>query len=191
MEFRLAGARIRVSFFFLLMLALFLLQDQFQLAPILIFSMLFHELGHLLLLCLWGKRITGLTLTPFGIGITTPTTTRLSYGKEISIVLAGSLVNLLLAGIFYCLPNGALASAINLVMGLFNLLPILPLDGGQALNYWMERRGAVSWWPAYLVTGLALALLYGLSFALALRGRGYGMVCASLFLTIQLIWRRA
>ena len=76
-------------------------------------------------------------------------------------------------------------------MGLFNLLPILPLDGGQALNYWMERRGAVSWWPAYLVTGLALALLYGLSFALALRGRGYGMVCASLFLTIQLIWRRA
>ena len=52
--------------------------------------MLFHELGHLLLLCLWGKRITGLTLTPFGIGITTPTTTRLSYGKEISIVLAGS-----------------------------------------------------------------------------------------------------
>ena len=151
--------------------------------------MLFHELGHLVLLILWGKRITGLNLTPFGIGITTPSTTHLSYGKEISIVLAGPLMNFLLAGGLLLLPNGELASAINLVMGLFNLLPILPLDGGQALHFWTEGRGGAGRWLAYGITAMALAFLYGMSIFWAVRGKGYGMLCACLFLTIQLLRR--
>ena len=57
-------------------------------------------------------------------------------GRELLAVLAGPVGSLLLLGVHRWFPRLALC---GLVQGLFNLLPVRPLDGGRALYL------AVSW----------------------------------------------
>ena len=62
-----------------------------------------------------------------------------SYRKEktrykIFTYLAGPLLNLLLAVIFYLMELKSEIIQINLILGILNLLPIMPLDGGRILK---------------------------------------------------------
>lgn len=107
-------------------------------------SVLLHELGHAVL-----ARRTGaspaITLMAMG-GVTTYSPPRqLSRLESLGISLAGPAVGLVLGGALVLLrpdedPPGlvgfALRAAIFTTVGwsLFNLLPIVPLDGGQALR---------------------------------------------------------
>ncbi len=107
-------------------------------------SVLLHELGHAVL-----ARRTGaapaITLMAMG-GVTTYTPPReLSRLESLGISLAGPAVGLALGGLLLLVrpeedPPGlagfALRAAIFTTLGwsLFNLLPIVPLDGGQALR---------------------------------------------------------
>ena len=107
-------------------------------------SVLLHELGHAVLARRAGAR-PSITLMAMG-GVTTYTPPRqLSRLESLGISLAGPAVGLLLGGALLLLrpdedPPGlvgfALRAAIFTTLGwsLFNLLPIVPLDGGQALR---------------------------------------------------------
>lgn len=97
-----------------------------------------HECGHLALLAVFRVPVEGVRLNALGAVIHAPGASRLSYGRELAVTLAGPTVNLLAAP-----PTAALAragcawcyllAAAHLALGLYNLLPILPLDGGRAL----------------------------------------------------------
>jgi stage IV sporulation protein FB len=107
-------------------------------------SVLLHELGHAVLARRVGAS-PAITLMAMG-GVTTYTPPRqLSRVESLGISLAGPAVGLLLGGALLLLrpdedPPGlvgfALRAAIFTTLGwsLFNLLPIVPLDGGQALR---------------------------------------------------------
>ena len=98
---------------------------------------------------------------------------QLSYPKEMALAAAGPAVNLLLAVLLSHL--GArweecyLFGGVHLVLGLFNLLPILPLDGGMLLwntaawciePYTADRVSAiVGLFAAMLLSGAALWML--------------------------------
>lgn len=62
-----------------------------------------------------------------------------SYGKESSLkriitYLSGPLCNLVIAFIFYIANTNIELIKINFILGVLNLLPILPLDGGRILK---------------------------------------------------------
>ena len=132
-----------------------------------VLSALSHEAGHLLALRLAGAKVERVRLTAFGAEIQADTRS-LPYFREILCTLAGPIVNLLLAVILARVAGNYLAAGVNLVLGVFNLLPVPALDGGRVLHLlvswgWgpMAADGVCRWVGlvcALLLTAAALAV---------------------------------
>lgn len=113
-------------------------------ALLLFVSVLLHELGHSLVARALGLRVDNITLFIFG-GVSNITREPSSARDEFLISSVGPLISLLLAGLFWLigllLPRDATGSALvgylastNLLLGLFNIVPGFPLDGGRVLR---------------------------------------------------------
>ena len=98
-----------------------------------------HECGHALALYAFRVPFEGLYLTAFGATIYARGKERLSYGKELLTTAAGPAVNLLCAPVVGAAARwadwdwGYLFAGAHVLLGLYNLLPVPPLDGGQLL----------------------------------------------------------
>ena len=158
-------------------------------------SVLLHELGHSLVARSQGIKVNSITLFLFG-GIAAIEEESKTPGQAFQVAIAGPAVSIalfgLLTGLAYILPTSSLAGVlvgelgkINLVLALFNLIPGLPLDGGQVLKaavwkvtgnrfqavHWAARAGqllgwlaiatgmAIDWFTGQLVTGLWIVFL--------------------------------
>jgi Zn-dependent protease len=107
-------------------------------------SVLLHELGHSVLALRYKIPVRSITLFIFG-GIAQITREPPYAMAEFWIAIAGPLVNFVLAGILAVLQFVVGGSAellgmvkyltyINLTLGLFNLIPGFPLDGGRVFR---------------------------------------------------------
>lgn len=135
----LCKGRVRVSVGFLLLVAWFVQANGWGLLLTVMGAAAVHELGHWLALGLLGARVIGLRLTVFGAEMETAWD-RLSYGAELTAVLAGPAANLVWGLVLASLGKAWFeAAGAHLVLCAFNLLPVRPLDGGRALEL------AVSW----------------------------------------------
>ena len=113
-------------------------------------SVLLHELMHSVVAIASGIPVKSITLFIFG-GVSQITEEPAKPEVELKIALAGPLTSILLGGIFWAIFYLVPASfeyiiavsfwlgLINLMLGVFNLLPGFPLDGGRVLR-------AVLWW---------------------------------------------
>lgn len=93
-----------------------------------VIAAIFHELCHILALFFTGTRPLGLRIGISGAEIATPP---LSTKSELLCAAAGPLGSLMLLLLIRYFPRIALCAA---VQGLFNLLPVYPLDGGRILH---------------------------------------------------------
>jgi stage IV sporulation protein FB len=127
--------KIRVSPAVPLLLALVILTADTALLCALLLAALCHELGHYLVLHRLGAKVTDLNLTVFGAEMRLSGTERISYGGEMLAAAAGPVVNILLASLFALLGTRTefwfLFAGAQIVLGIFNLLPVAPLDGGK------------------------------------------------------------
>jgi Zn-dependent protease len=119
-------------------------------------SVLLHELGHALVARRFGLS-PRITLHSMG-GLTSwSEVTEIGPAKHLAIILAGPAAGFFLGGVLYAvgptllrtLPAEILAVGyrdllwVNIGWGIFNLLPILPLDGGQVLRIverWLTKK---------------------------------------------------
>ena len=113
----------------LLFFALYLLTTHDLTLIFTVTAIVIHELTHLIVLYLCNGHATKLTVSPLGLSI--ERTGSLSYNQEAMLALSAPLVNLILAGVFYINRLSPYAVSANLSFGLFNLLPIFPLDGAK------------------------------------------------------------
>ena len=125
--------KLEVGWGFPVLAAAALLAGAGAVLPAVVLSALAHEAGHLLALRLAGARVERIRLTAFGAEIRADTR-YLPYPSEILCTLAGPAVNLLLAVILARAAGNDMAAGVNLVLGVFNLLPVPALDGGRVLH---------------------------------------------------------
>src|SRR5262245_38775056 len=138
-----------------------------------------HELGHALTARRFGIRTRDITLLPIG-GVGTLERMPEKPWQEILVALAGPAVNFALAAGFFVLavilseavgPDDAVLVGgrilaklvwVNLALGVFNLLPTFPMDGGRVLRAALAM--VTDDMPATQLAatiGQALALVFG------------------------------
>ena len=143
-------------------------------------SILFHELAHSLVALRSGIQIPSITLFLFG-GVSRLSEEAKDPKTELTIAIVGPLSSFALAllfwlagerleGVIHPLAQAVVEylSFINLALGIFNLVPGFPLDGGRVLR-------AIVWWrtgsidrATRLVTDLGKAFAVSLMFLGAL-----------------------
>lgn len=130
--------------------------------PGILLSCALHELGHLAVLGMLKVPVKQIRITAVGAEICVQG--GMSYRGELLAVLAGPLVNFLLAAVFCRLPGGAMLAGMNFVLGCFNLLPVGSLDGGRALRCLLgltvgqDRGEALSRWLSFAAAAALCAV---------------------------------
>ena len=95
-----------------------------------------HELGHILMMRLCSVRVTGVRLRLFDVLIEADEPP--SFGSDVLITLGGPAANLAFAAVLT--PFGFELGMPQLALGIFNMLPVMSLDGGHLLRICLERR---------------------------------------------------
>src|ERR1700716_2049148 len=141
-------------------------------------SLLAHELAHSVVAMRRGVRLEGITLWLFG-GVSRFSSESSSPGAQALITFVGPLTSLLLGAVFFLASiaigggNGFLPVTlawlgyINILLGVFNLLPAFPLDGGRILQslIWLRTGDRLRATTIAARIGMAFAFLliaYGL-----------------------------
>ncbi|NJO94038.1 MAG: site-2 protease family protein, partial [Hydrococcus sp. RM1_1_31] len=152
----------------------------FVAALLLFASVVAHELGHSFVAISQGIEVKSITLFLFG-GLASLEKESDTPLKAFLVAIAGPLVSLLLFGLLAIVATNlsfpapieaiiTLLATINLVLGLFNLIPGLPLDGGNVLKalvwkitgnpnkgiIFASRFGQFFGWLAVIIGGLAI-----------------------------------
>lgn len=183
LEFRLGSIPVRVHWPFLLLGLIVggVAGDPFRMAVFLLVmfvSVLAHELGHALV-----GRAFGLTpkIDLHGLGGTTSwgqSDRELTPGRSIAVSIAGPFAGFVIGGITLLVlllrgrPAGGMAAdivsyilTINIGWGIFNLLPMLPLDGGNIMTSvfsWFSKDKAPRF-ARYVSIGVVVAIVAALA----------------------------
>ncbi len=140
--------RFRIDLKIFVFLILFYFTKQIETYAMIMFFAIIHEFGHLLAGLILGMKPEKMDIMPYGISISFKLMPRdynnkilngnLLEIKKIFVAIAGPLTNLLIMVICYNLNIDLFTKAIiiyaNLLLILFNLLPLYPLDGGRILK---------------------------------------------------------
>lgn len=185
----LLGFPIRVGFSFLLLLLFVFLWmgglSGLTIALVTAGSVLLHELGHSLTARRLGIPVAGIELHFFG-GAAQMGMAR-SPRDEIAVAAAGPAVSLVLAAVGLLLGLATSVSAfaifgwVNLLLGVFNLLPAFPSDGGRILRAALARRRG-------LVRATDVAVKVGRVVCLVLVVAGVALGSIQLMLVAGVLW---
>ena len=144
MTFELGGVRVRIGVPFAATVTLMLLLDQSGVCALGLLCAALHEAGHVLCLRALGEKPQSLTLSYYGVRLERSPCAALRGGRELAVYASGPAVNLLMALMFRLLslrlPGARLAADVSLLLGLFNLLPCRPMDGGNLLHCLASQR---------------------------------------------------
>ncbi len=141
--FKIFGVQIRVSllFFFILFHSMFF--NYFSQLLVLIIVVFLHELAHCCACTYYNIGISEIKIFIFGGMVKFRKYIEENPKQEIIIALAGPISNLILIIITFLIIDKLdikdnhtiqLFLTSNMVIGLFNLIPILPLDGGRVIR---------------------------------------------------------
>ena len=128
--------RIRIDLKIFIFLILFYFTNQLRIYLIVMFFCFMHEIAHMILGIIFKMKPNKLEINPFGFSISFNNES--NKIKEVFVALAGPVMNVGLAILCqhikfrYITIEEAVYS--NILIFLFNMLPIYPLDGGRIVK---------------------------------------------------------
>lgn len=135
MKFKIKNFNIVISYYFLIIISLILSTNQSNISIYFLYAIAIHEIGHLIFIYLFNVKISTIYFKIYGINIAITKPECISYHNELLILLGGSIANFIVCIILYLTKSTLNCMFItNLIIGLFNLLPIESLDGGKIVN---------------------------------------------------------
>ncbi len=143
MEFMIKGVRVRISFLFVSLTALYILLAPAVWPAFFLLAVAAHETAHLIVLFAFGEPPASIELRSFGIKIARRGE-MLSTRRELVALASGPLANLTLSALFFLVSHLSgltpllAAARINLLVAAFNLFPAGHLDGGNILRCLLE-----------------------------------------------------
>lgn len=171
--FSLAGISVSVNAYFLLMMAVYVYAGLGWQVIILFFIVVTHEFAHLLVARSCNVEVHGVEVFPFGGMARVGAAPDGDPTVEAAIAMAGPLNNFLLYGLGLVLAKVPILDRglvtfymdANLMLGLFNMIPALPMDGGRILRAYIAQL-----WGYPRATSLLMAAGAGVSGALVVWG---------------------
>jgi stage IV sporulation protein FB len=164
------GIRFRFHPLFVLLMLCSMLTGRFLELATLFGIVLIHELGHVAAAKHFGWRVTEVQLLPFGGVAEVDESGNVPARQEFWVALAGPLQNAWMIGFAWAMKTWGGGDPAwwdyfmeaNVWIGGFNLLPVLPLDGGKMLlallsypvSYYRASNAAV--WTSLAVSALAI-----------------------------------
>lgn len=145
---RLFGVRIRLNSYFLVLLAGLAWAGLLAEAGLLFGIVLLHELTHVLAAKSSGLAVAEVELLPFGGVARIDDLLEADPPVEVKVALSGPLANAVLIGAAWAASRLGWLTweqatpfvEANAIIGGFNLIPALPLDGGRAYRAWLAQR---------------------------------------------------
>lgn len=162
-------------------IAIFIVTRQIEIYGILMLFALFHELGHMLAGIILGFKPNSLEIMPLGLSIGFENKLE-NYNKKIKkgtlltlkkiiIAISGPITNLIFIILFLIFPisflriNRELILYANILIAIFNLIPIYPLDGGRIakgiLHILFGRKEAYRY--SYMISNITISVLTAIS----------------------------
>lgn len=195
MRFSVRGVSVKIDFLFaacVTFLMSFNINDEIRYA--ILFSIL-HEVGHLFAIALCGEKPDTVRFGIFGMTIIRKNDISQDYKKEFITAVSGPMMNffLLFAFVllyaFYRKDIFLEMAAINLIIGLFNIMPVFSLDGGRALESLLLER-LPSDKSEKIITAVSVAFLVPMNFfgfyILIKSGYNFTFLAISIYLSVML-----
>ncbi len=183
--------RIKLNVFFILFLFASYFAGWLQQSLILFASVLLHELGHVFAAKKMGIQVYEVELLPYGGVARMEELSKFGGFAEALVSAAGPAISLVISGVFYLFRDFSelmvVGYSYNLIICVFNLLPIIPLDGGKlARNFMIFFMGYRQATRLLVLAGRAAAfILLGCNiYMLAEGSRSAALIIAAVFIYI-------
>jgi len=121
--------RIRIDLKIFIFLTLFYFTNQIRTYLIIMLFCILHEMAHIVVGMILNLKLEKIEIMPFGLSVSFHKNSDNKI-KEIFVALAGPLMSLALAVL--CIRIEFVYS--NIIILIFNLIPIYPLDGGRIIK---------------------------------------------------------
>lgn len=135
-EFYIGKTKFNIDFGFLAVIALLCILDNGKYILYGVWVCIIHEIGHIVPMFALGEKVKAVKLHAFGIKISPQKNKIRPVFQDIIIILGGATVNILL-GVMVSIgdisTNTQVFASMNIILGVFNLLPYTSFDGGTLI----------------------------------------------------------
>jgi len=146
-----------------------------------------HELGHIFFIKLFNYNIIKVELFPFGGFTTIDKKINSNINKDIMIAFGGILFQIILYLFIYLFKNNFNVITYNLIINynfiliIFNLLPIIPLDGNNIIHLLLEKFFSyhLSYYFNFVISIISLIFFFIINFLYNLDN--YFIICFLLY----------